>query len=165
MFNSTLPALGLLCVAATAAQAAPAKLLGEFAQWRAAAVDETDGKRCFMLSTPSAEAPTTLRHGDVYFFVKTADGAGKTESSFQTGYDFARDSVVRVTIGEESFQMLTQGSNAWLRRLEREPELLAAMRAGSQMVLEARSARGNETSYTFSLAGVTAASRLLDRCD
>ena len=30
--------------------------------------------------------------------------------------------------------------------------------------LAARSARGNETSYTFSLDGVTAASRLLERC-
>ena len=39
------------------------------------------------------------------------------------------------------------------------------MRAGREMVLAARSGRGNETSYTFSLAGVTAASKLLARCD
>jgi invasion protein IalB len=60
--------------------------------------------------------------------------------------------------------MLTSGRNAWLKRLEREDELIAAMKAGDEMVLEARSARGNETSYTFSLDGVTAASRILERC-
>ena len=42
--------------------------------------------------------------------------------------------------------------------------MIAAMKAGDEMVLAARSARGNETSYTFSLDGVTAASRLLENC-
>ena len=60
--------------------------------------------------------------------------------------------------------MLTTGRNAWLQRVEREGELLAAMKAGDEMVLAARSARGNETSYPFSLDGVTAASRLLQQC-
>ena len=159
-----LAALSLLS-AMVSAFAAPAQPLGQFKQWNAAAYDNANGKRCYIVSSPSAETPTTLRHGDVFFFVQTAPNAqARTESSFQTGYDFAKDSTVTVTIGDETFRMLTSGNNAWLQRLEREGELLAAMKAGDEMVLAARSARGNETSYTFSLEGVTAASRLLERC-
>jgi len=155
----------LALVAAAPAYAAPATTLGTFGSWNAAAYGTGDDRRCFIIAAPTAAAPSTLRHGDVHFFVQSSDGAHRTESSLQAGYPFAKESEITVTIGDESFRMVTQGNNAWLRQLEREPELLAAMRAGSEMVLEARSARGNETSYTFSLNGVTAAARLLDRCD
>ncbi|PZN96919.1 MAG: hypothetical protein DCF30_16935, partial [Hyphomicrobiales bacterium] len=147
------------------ALAAPATPLGQFGSWNAAAVGTGAERSCYILATPASAAPESLRHGDVYFFVKGAETPQRTESSLQAGYDFASGSEVTVTIGDESFRMITQGSHAWLRRIEREPELLAAMRAGSEMQLEARSGRGNETSYTFSLAGVTAASRLIERCD
>lgn len=159
-------ACALLALLATApALAAPATPLGSFGSWNAAAYGAGDDRRCYILATPETAEPSTLRHGDVHFFVQGSDGAQGTESSLQAGYDFASGSEITVKIGDESFRMVTQGSNAWLRRIEREPELLAAMRAGSVMELEARSARGNQTSYTFSLAGVTAASRLLARCD
>ena len=151
--------------AATPAPAAPATPLGQYGSWNAAAFGAGEERQCYILATPASAAPETLRHGDVYFFVKSADAPQRTESSLQAGYDFADGSEVTVTIGDESFRMITQGSHAWLRRIEREPELLAAMRAGSEMVLAARSGRGNETSYTFSLSGVTAASRLIERCD
>lgn len=155
----------LALMAAAPATAAPATTLGTFGQWNAAAYGAGDNRRCFIIATPTGIAPSTLRHGDVHFFVQASEGAHRTESSLQTGYAFAEQSEITVTIGDESFRMITKGNNAWLRQLEREPELLAAMRAGSEMVLAARSARGNETSYTFSLNGVTAAARLLDRCD
>jgi len=159
-----LAAFSLICGTAFAF-AAPSQPLGQFKQWNAAAYDGENGKRCYIVSTPNVEKPETLRHGDVFFFVKgTPSGEAGTESSFQAGYDFAKDSTVTVTIGDETFRMLTSGNNAWLQRLEREGELLAAMKAGEEMVLAARSARGNETSYSFSLDGVTAASRLLERC-
>lgn len=165
MIKMALSAASLVLLTASAAQAVTAKSLGQFSDWSAATYEQNDTRRCFIISRPSTEEPSTLRHGEVLFFVQTGDGGSDTESSFQTGYDFARNSVVTVTIGEDSFRMLTEGNNAWLDRLEREPALLAAMRAGSSMVLEARSARGNVTTYTFSLAGVTAASRVMQRCD
>jgi invasion protein IalB len=165
MIRSALTAACALILASGTAVAAPAKPLGEFKSWNAASYANGNAKRCYITSTPMAENPSNLRHGDVFFFVQTADGAqNRTESSFQTGYDFAKDSTVLVKIGDETFRMLTSGNNAWLQKIEREDELLAAMKAGSQMVLAARSARGNETSYTFSLDGVTAASRLLENC-
>lgn len=158
------PAL-LALLAAAPALAAPATPLGSFGSWNAAAYGSGGERRCYILATPASAEPSTLRHGDVHFFVQTSAGAQRTESSLQAGYDFATGSEITVTIGDETFRMITQGSNAWLRRIEREPELLAAMRAGREMELEARSARGNQTSYSFSLDGVTAASKLLASCN
>lgn len=165
MFKITLSAACLAVLASAGVEAASPQSLGQFGNWNAASYAKGDLTRCFIMGRPSSEEPSSLRHGEVFFFVQTGEKGSDTESSFQTGYDFARNSVVTVTIGDDSFRMLTEGSNAWLERLEREPALLAAMRAGDTMTLEARSLRGNATSYTFSLAGVTAASRLLERCD
>lgn len=165
MIKTTLSAICLAFLASTGAEAASAKSLGQFNAWSAAAYDKGNATHCFIMSSPSAEEPASLRHGEVFFFLQTGNNGGNTESSFQTGYDFAANSTVTVTIGDDEFRMLTEGNNAWLEKVEREAALLAAMRAGSDMVVEARSARGNATSYTFSLAGVTAASRLLQRCD
>jgi len=164
MIKMALSATALVFLTASAAQAVTAKSLGQFSDWSAAAYGQGDTQRCFIMSKPSTEEPSSLRHGEVFFFMQTSDGESDTESSFQTGYDFAKNSVVTVTIGDDSFRMLTEGNNAWLDQLEREPALLAAMRAGSSMTLEARSVRGNITTYSFSLAGVTAASRMMQRC-
>ena len=164
MIKMALSTAALVLLTASAAQAVTAKSLGQFSDWSAATYGQGDTQRCFIMSKPSTEEPSDLRHGEVFFFMQTSDGDSDTESSFQTGYDFARNSIVTVTIGDDSFRMLTEGNNAWLDQLEREPALLAAMRAGSSMTLEARSARGNVTTYSFSLAGVTAASRMMQRC-
>ena len=165
MFKTALSAACLTILAGTAVQAAGPQSLGQFGDWNAATYAKGDLSRCFIMSKPSSEEPSNLRHGEVFFFVQTGNKASDTESSFQTGYDFAQDSVVTDTIGDDSFRMLTEGSNAWLERLEREPALLKAMRGGRTMTLEARSLRGNATTYQFSLAGVTAASRMLARCN
>lgn len=155
-------ALGLAPLPAAAATATP---LGQFGSWTAAAFGEGEARSCYILATPASAEPASLRHGEVYFFVKEAETPQATELSLQAGYDFEDGSEVTVTIGDETFRMITKGSHAWLRRIEREPELLAAMRAGRVMALEARSARGNATSYEFSLAGVTAAARHLADCE
>ncbi len=154
--------LGLSPLPALAATATP---LGQYGSWNAAAFGEGEARSCYILATPTSAAPETLRHGEVYFFVKEGEAPQSTQASLQAGYEFATGSEVTVTIGDESFRMITQGSHAWLRRVEREGDLLAAMRAGRVMALEARSGRGNETRYAFSLDGVTAASRHLAACD
>lgn len=163
MMRLMVPAFCALFLGAADGQAANVRDLGKFRNWNAASFDADSSRNCFIISNPVNEKPSNLNHGEVFFFV-TAKGGATTESSFQTGYAFAKDSTVRLTIGDETFQMFTNGSSAWLRRVEREAALLAAMKAGETMVLDATSARGNDTSYTFSLEGVTAASRMLDRC-
>jgi len=160
------PAFCAILALGGAAQAASPKDLGKFGSWNAMSYGEGDDTRCYIASRPTSMSPPQLNHGDVVFFVQGRDDKDvHTESSFQTGYSFAKDSMITVKIGDDSFQMFTQGQSAWLRRLEREGEFLAALKAGSSMTVDATSGRGNGTSYVFSLNGVTAAARLLEQCD
>ena len=46
-----------------------------------------------------------------------------------------------------------------------EPNLIAAMKAGSTMNIKAVSGRGNNTGYEFSLRGVTAALQSIESCN
>ena len=146
--------------------AVPTNSIGMFKTWNAFSYKDGSTTRCFTYSEPASTQPANLDHGDVLFFLKAIrNGAARTEASFQTGYSFAQGSLVNITIGDETFRMMTDGQNAWLRRIEREPELLAAMQNGSSMRVGATSARGNPTSYIFSLDGVTAATtQILSRC-
>jgi hypothetical protein len=166
MLRTVTPAIFAFFCLGGGVHAAPAKIIGNYNQWNVATSVENGQDRCFISSKPSSLMPSNLNHGEVLFFVKTRDKPpSNTESSFKAGYNFAKDSDVRVTIGDETFQMFTSGDSAWLRRLEREDDLLRAMKSGDSMVVDATSARGNATSYVFSLDGVSAASsRIFDNC-
>lgn len=166
MVRRTIPAACLMMLVANGATAATATGIGTFKDWNAWTYSDGGRPRCFISSPPVSMEPSRLDHGQVLFFVKAGrQDEARTESSLQAGYNFAEGSNVEVTIGDEKFVMITSGRGAWLRRTEREPELLAAMKAGSTMAVEGTSARGNDTNYVFSLDGVTAASdRILRRC-
>ena len=56
--------------------------------------------------------------------------------------------------------MFTQNDGAWIKNAAEEPQLIEAMRKGSDMLVKGTSARGTNTTDTYSLRGVTNA---LDR--
>jgi len=71
---------------------------------------------------------------------------------------------VTVQVGNATYSMFTRGTSAWLENAAQEGELIAAMRGGADMKISARSGRGNETNYTFSLRGITAALSSIQNC-
>ena len=60
--------------------------------------------------------------------------------------------------------MFTKGNRAWVENAAEEPNLIAAMRAGSDMKVAAKSGRGNPTNYVFSLKGISAALKDISAC-
>lgn len=166
MIGRTAVALSMLIFAAAEVKAAQVTEMGKFDDWRAYTY-KVDGKpTCYAVSWPSTARPTHLDHGEVAFFVTAKESRqSRTQVSLQTGYDLAEGSRVVASIGDDTFTLFTEGKGAWLHRAEREPAFLQAMRSGAEMAITATSARGNETSYVFSLDGVTAATnRILSRC-
>ena len=75
---------------------------------------------------------------------------------FTGGYPFAGESTVKMEIGGREYDLYVQGENAWPANAEADAQIVAAMRAGSEAVLTARSARGTVTKDSFSLLGFTA---------
>ncbi len=148
---------------AMAQGAAKPTLVGTFSKWTMWSYTGSyggtaDGKVCYIYSEPDKMLPTGLDHGRVSFSVTSSPSEGvKTEANFVTGYAMKEQSSVTVQIGDKSFIMFTQGDSAWLVNKEDEGPLLEAMKAGKTMEIKATSRRGNDTTYDYSLSGVTAA--------
>jgi hypothetical protein len=154
-----------LSLSVAPALAQTAKRLEQFRDWATYSYSGDNGPVCYILSVPSAKEPAHLNHGDIFFSVSQKPGQNAAyEPQFISGYDLRENSKVTVTIDGRKFSMFTRGNLAWLDDPAEEPAMVAAMRAGSRMQVTAVSGRGNNTSYTFSLSGVTAALDSIRSC-
>ncbi len=147
------------------AQAAP-KPIKQHKAWGAFSYeDQKAGKICYILSIPTAKEPADRNHGDVFFLIsQKPDGSTGFEPQFEVGYPLKADAGVTVTVDNKTFDMFSSGNNAWLKDVGKEPDLVAAMRAGSSMKVSGQSTRGTSTTYTYSLSGVTAALNEVQKC-
>jgi invasion protein IalB len=142
--------------------------LGEFQDWRAFTYTEDGSKVCYMASEPKSEEGDYTRRGEVYAMVTHRPAQGSENVvSFIIGYPFQEDSRVSVNIDDsQSFTLFTHKDTAWAPDSETDRQLVQAMRAGRQMVVEGTSARGTDTTDTYSLLGFTAAhNRIGEACN
>jgi len=154
----------LLLPFSAAAQGAP-QLLQQFNAWEAYRYESDGQVVCYILSRPQTLAPTNRNHGDVFFFVSHRPAQNvEREASVLVGYPFAEGSTVTVDVDGREFTLFTKDDGAWLESPAEEQQLVAAMRAGRQMTVSGRSARGTDTTYTFSLSGVTAGTNRIADC-
>lgn len=147
-----------------AASPTPTKL-SQHEYWGAYVYKADNKAVCYILSTPTKQEPENVKHGDNFFLVSKR-GSGKLafEPQFMAGYDLKPESQVKVTVGAKSFSLFTKGNSAWIEGERQEVELLAAMRGGSAMEVSAVSKRGTDTSYIYSLKGISAAIKAVQKC-
>lgn len=158
----------VIAVTASPALGQVAQQTGQYQDWVSYAYRDDGGPVCYASSAPAAFHPAEgVNHGDIFFIVTHKPGQNVPhEPSFRAvGFDFEQGSQVRVTIGDRSFAMMTDGGWAWIENAAEEPQLIEAMRAGSEMQVAARSSRPRDVRYTFSLRGVTAAIEAINNCE
>ncbi len=176
-------ALVALLASLEAAAASEATKLGTFKDWTAWQSADENGKICYISSNPQDKQPNGLDHGDIYFFVINREKApiyaadGKTVTGFrpgrgevqaQMGYAVKKDGELGATIDGKTYPMFVDTTGAsnktmWLQSVADDPGFVQAMKAGRELVVKSTSARGNNTSYSFSLSGVTAAMAEIDK--
>ncbi len=155
----------VLVAAAGPALAQQATKIGQHNAWGTYSYQGASGKVCYVLTVPTDKQPPTLDHGDMFFFVSQRPGQQVSyEPQFIAGYNFQENSKVTVTIDKKSFTMFTRGKSAWVENAAEEPVLIAAMKGGADMKVQAKSGRGNTTSYVFSLKGISAALDSIKSC-
>lgn len=131
--------------------------LGTFDFWTAWTDTDNGTKICYVSSTPQTKAPASANRDPIHFIV-TIRPTNRNEVATIVGYPIHQTNAnASTTIDGKSYQMVTQGSSAWLASIEDEPRFVAGMRAGSSMVVKATSQRGTNTVDTYSLKGITAA--------
>jgi hypothetical protein len=150
---------------AVPALAQSATKIGQHNAWGTYSYQAKGGKVCYVLTVPTDKKPAGLDHGDIFFFVSQKPGQNVSyEPQFIAGYDLQQNSKVTVSVGNKSYSMFTRGKSAWMENAAEEPQLIAAMKAGHEMKVEAKSSRGNPTSYVFSLKGISAALDSIKSC-
>jgi hypothetical protein len=145
-------AAGLACAASAYAQV---KAIGRYKEWRV--YTEGSGKNliCFAATTADDAAPRAMDHGDVNFYVATwKSGSASNQPSLKVGYDMRSDLAPQAIIGRTRFKMYASGPEAFFPD-DQEKSLIAAVKKGSDLRIEAVSAKATRTAYHFSLKGAT----------
>jgi invasion protein IalB len=163
----TIFAAVVMAVSASPAFAQSARKMAEHGDWATYSYQAQNGRVCYVLTVPKPKSmqPANVDHGSMFFFVSQRPGqAVSFEPQFIAGYPLREGSEVSVKIGNRSFTMFTKGKSAWLENAAEEPQMIAAMKGGAEMEVKAQSGRGTNTSYAFSLKGITAALDSISGC-
>jgi invasion protein IalB len=157
---------------ATAAPAAAAaavaggvqpKLLGQYGDWGAYAASPGGKKVCFALAKPgiSETTPPGRPRNPAYMFISTRPADKVTnEVSIIVGYPFKPGSEATADIGSTDYALYTQQDGAWIKNATEEARMVDAMRGGQSVVVKGTSAKGTQSTDTYSLKGL---SQALDR--
>lgn len=139
------------------------KLLGQYAEWGAYTASPAGKKVCFAISKPTSSQtnPPNRPRNPVYMFISTRPADKVTnEVSIIIGYPFKPGSEASAQIGSTSFALYTQLDGAWIKNAAEEAQMVDAMRSGDNAIVKGGSAKGTQTTDTFTLKGV---SQALDR--
>ena len=140
-------------------------LLGKYGEWGAYSATPGGSKICFALAKPTSSQtnpPNRPRDPASLFISSRPAEKVKDEVSIIIGYGFKPNSEATLGIGSASFAMQTQNDGAWIKNAADEARLVEALRKGSDAVVKGNSARGTQTTDTFTLKGL---SQAIDRID
>jgi hypothetical protein len=140
-----------------------ARLLGQYGEWGAYTASPSGKKVCFVISKPTAAqtVPPNRPRNPIYMFIATrpADKVSN-EVSIIAGYPFKPSSEASAAIGSTTFALYTQQDGAWIKNAGDEANMIGAMRSGDSVVVKGVSAKGTQSSDTYTLKGI---SQALDR--
>lgn len=164
-FFILLVGLALVGVTSVSSSAlAQRKTIGTFTDWTAFTDGSGDKQICYVGSVPKKAEGKYTRRGDTYTLISHRPGERVFgEVSVEAGYTYKPDSEVTVDVDGKKFKLFTKGGNAWATDAEADKALVAAMKAGRRMIIKGTSSRGTLTTDTYSLSGLTAAYRAIDK--
>ena len=148
---------------AAAAGGAEPQLLGQYGTWGAYTATPAGKKVCFALAKPSSSKtnPPNRPRDPAYAFVSTRPAEKViNEVSIMIGYQLKPGSESALEVGGASYAMYTQGDGLWIKNAAEEERMVDAMRKAADVTVKGISAKGTETTDTFSLKGLAQA---LDR--
>ncbi len=138
-------------------------LIGQFGTWGAYSATPNGKRVCFALAKPTTSKtnPPNRPRDPAYAFVSTRPAEKvSNEVSIMIGYALKPGSESTLEVGGASYAMYTQGDGLWIKNAAEEDQMVQAMRRSADVVVKGVSAKGTETTDTFSMKGL---SQALDR--
>jgi hypothetical protein len=146
--------------AAAPAGGAEPTLIGQFGTWGAYTATPNGKKVCFALAKPSSSKtnPPNRPRDPAYAFVSTRPAEKvSNEVSVMIGYTLKPGSESTLEVGGAAYAMYTQGDGLWIKNAAEEERMVDAMRKAAEVTVKGMSAKGTETTDTFSLKGLAQA--------
>ena len=131
--------------------------IARFKDWAVFSTDVEGDKICFAATQATDKAPRSATHGDVWFYVTSwSSGRARSQPSIKVGYDISSNVPPSARIGRSTWTLFASGNEAFAAD-EDDPNLVRALKRGSELRVEAVSERETQVAYHFSLAGSSAA--------
>ena len=126
---------------------------------------EIDGKPvCYMGAQPKKTQGKYKKRDETYILI-THRPAKKSFGvvSLRAGYAFKKDTEATATIGADTFRLFTNVGHAFAHDKKTDVALVKAMIRGARMIIQGISSRGTKTTDIYSLKGVGAAWKAINK--
>jgi hypothetical protein len=135
-------------------------LLDTFHDWGAYMAQGKE-KTCYALASPKDRAPNALKRDPAYVFISSRPSENvRNEVSIIMGFAMKDNAEAKAEIGNASYELIGKGANAWIKNPAKESQFIDDLKKGSKLIVKAPSIKGNVTTDSYSLAGL---SQALDR--
>lgn len=135
--------------------------VGTYGDWGAFVAQGGQGgkdKTCYALAQPKDRAPAALKRDPAYVFISSRPGENvRNEVSIIMGFPLKESGESRAEVAGSNFDLVVKGTNAWIKNLADETRFIEALKKGSKLVVRAPSAKGNVTTDSYSLSGLSQA--------
>jgi len=138
-------------------------LLGQYGEWGAYTASPGGKKVCFAIAKPTSSQtnPPDRPRNPVYMFISSRPAEKvSNEVSIIIGYPFKSGTEASAAVGSTTYALYSQQDGAWIKNAAEEAQMVDAMRAGQSAVVKGVSAKGTQSTDTYSLKGLAQA---LDR--
>jgi hypothetical protein len=132
--------------------------LASFGDWGAFLAQGGNDKTCYVLAQPKERVPSTLKRDPAYVFISSRPGENiHDEISITMGFPMKDGGDAEADVAGTSFDLISKGSNAWIKNPAQEADFIAAMKKSAKLVVKATSLKGHMTTDSYSLAGLSEA--------
>ena len=157
MLRRSLTVLGALGALSMMSAAAAPSVVRQYSDW-VVFTDRIGGEEvCYAATQATDKAPRSADHGDVWFYVSNwRSGNARNQPSLKVGYELRGDLPGKARIGRADWSLFGVGREAYAQDSD-DAALVRQLKRGSELRVEATSARNTRVTYHFSLAGSSAA--------
>jgi hypothetical protein len=132
--------------------------LGKFGDWGAYMAGSGANKVCFAASQPQERLPKGLNRDPAYIFITSRPAQNvRNEVAFMLGFALKAGADDAATIDGHAFTLESKDKTAFVKNAAEEPQMVQAMRAGAKLSVKTTSLRGNVTTDSYSLSGLSKA--------
>ena len=127
--------------------------VASFGDWGAYLAKVGKGKTCYALASPKERRPDLKREAAYVFISDRPAEKVHNEVSIIMGFPLKESGKAEAKIGRTAFDLVSKGSNAWIKNPEDEARFVEALQHSGTLIVKAAAAKGPATVDSYALDG------------